>query len=44
VIQAGYRIGDRVLRPALVAVAKAPPQGSPAPVNDNAASSDPRPN
>ena len=42
VIQAGYKIGDRVLRPALVAVAKAPPQ--PAPVNDNAATPDSRPN
>jgi molecular chaperone GrpE len=44
VIQAGYRIGERVLRPALVAVAKAPPKDSPAPVNDNAAPSDQRPN
>ncbi len=35
VIQAGYSIGDRVLRPALVAVAKAAPK-SPAPsANDN---------
>jgi molecular chaperone GrpE len=33
VIQAGYRIGDRVLRPALVAVAKALPKSSSA--NDN---------
>ena len=32
VIQAGYRIGDRVLRPALVAVAKAPPKQQ---ANDN---------
>jgi molecular chaperone GrpE len=35
VIQAGYLIGERVLRPALVAVAKAPPK-APAPAgNDN---------
>jgi molecular chaperone GrpE len=35
VIQAGYLIGDRVLRPAMVAVAKAPPK-APAPAgNDN---------
>jgi molecular chaperone GrpE len=39
VIQAGYKIGDRVLRPALVAVAKGAPKDSapkPDPVNDNA--------
>jgi len=30
VIQAGYMIGDRVLRPAMVAVAKAPKSGKPA--------------
>jgi molecular chaperone GrpE len=37
VIQAGYMLGDRVLRPALVAVVKAPPkpEPAPAPVNDN---------
>jgi molecular chaperone GrpE len=35
VIQAGYKIGERVLRPALVAVAKAPPK--PASANDNPA-------
>ena len=37
VIQAGYLIGDRVLRPALVAVSKGPSKGSPAepPANDN---------
>jgi len=38
VIQAGYMIGDRVLRPALVGVAKAPPKSAepqPAAVNDN---------
>lgn len=34
VIQAGYLIGDRVLRPALVAVSKKPPAGEP-PANDN---------
>ena len=38
VVQAGYMIGDRMLRPALVAVAKggpkAPPPGEP--INDNA--------
>jgi molecular chaperone GrpE len=34
VIQAGYMIGDRVLRPALVAVSKATPK-SPASANDN---------
>ncbi|HEY7297767.1 MAG TPA: nucleotide exchange factor GrpE [Xanthobacteraceae bacterium] len=38
VIQAGYTIGERVLRPALVAVAKAQPQPAvhEAPANDNA--------
>ncbi len=35
VIQAGYKIGERVLRPALVAVAKAPPK--PDSANDNPA-------
>jgi molecular chaperone GrpE len=34
VIQAGYMIGDRVLRPAMVAVSKAAPK-SPASANDN---------
>src|SRR5262245_25823603 len=34
VIQAGYMIGDRVLRPALVAVSRAAPK-SPASANDN---------
>jgi molecular chaperone GrpE len=34
VIQAGYLIGDRVLRPAMVAVAKAPPKGAAA-ANEN---------
>jgi molecular chaperone GrpE len=44
VVQAGYMIGDRVLRPALVAVAKGGPKPGPVPpVNDNApASSDPQ--
>jgi molecular chaperone GrpE len=40
VIQAGYMIGDRVLRPALVAVAKAPPKqasGKGDPQGDSAA-------
>jgi molecular chaperone GrpE len=37
VIQAGYKIGDRVLRPALVAVAKGAPKAPQQdPVNDNA--------
>jgi len=35
VIQAGYKIGERVLRPALVAVAKA---AKPTSANDNSAS------
>ena len=35
VIQAGYMLGERVLRPALVAVSKAPAK-SPASANDNA--------
>ena len=39
VIQAGYMIGDRVLRPALVAVSKAVPK-SPASANDNSQSDD----
>lgn len=37
VVQAGYTIGDRVLRPALVAVAKG---AKPAPANDNAGAPD----
>jgi molecular chaperone GrpE len=37
VIQAGYMLGDRVLRPALVAVVKAAPKVQPAPANDNPA-------
>ena len=35
VIQAGYMLGDRVLRPALVAVVKAAPKAQPASANDN---------
>lgn len=35
VVQAGYLIGDRILRPALVAVAKAAPKPQPRPTNDN---------
>jgi len=42
VVQPGYTIGERVLRPALVAVAKGgpkggPPEAAPASANDNAA-------
>ena len=36
VVQAGYTIGDRVLRPALVAVAKGGAKAAAAPANDNA--------
>jgi molecular chaperone GrpE len=36
VVQAGYTIGERVLRPALVAVAKGGAKPAPAPANDNA--------
>ena len=35
VIQAGYMLGERVLRPALVAVVKAAPKAAPASANDN---------
>jgi molecular chaperone GrpE len=36
VMQAGYRLGERVLRPALVAVAKVPPKpAAEAPANEN---------
>jgi molecular chaperone GrpE len=35
VIQAGFMIGERVLRPALVAVAKAPPKAPSPSANDN---------
>jgi molecular chaperone GrpE len=37
VIHAGYMLGDRVLRPALVAVVKAAPKPQPASANDNPA-------
>jgi molecular chaperone GrpE len=42
VVQAGYMIGDRVLRPALVGVAKGGPKTAPGqpPVNDNAGTVD----
>jgi molecular chaperone GrpE len=40
VIQAGYMLGDRVLRPALVAVVKAPPKTPPASTNDNSGNAD----
>jgi molecular chaperone GrpE len=44
VVQAGYTIGERVLRPALVAIAKggARPAAAPAdgPANDNAGTDD----
>jgi molecular chaperone GrpE len=36
VMQAGYTIGERVLRPAMVAVAKGGPKAAAAPANDNA--------
>jgi molecular chaperone GrpE len=38
VVQPGYTIGERVLRPAMVAVAKGGPKASPSepPANDNA--------
>src|SRR5436190_5830418 len=40
VVQAGYMIGERVLRPALVAIAKGGPKaGETPPVNDNAPTS-----
>jgi molecular chaperone GrpE len=44
VVQAGYLIGDRVLRPALVAVAKGGPKAAAPSTNDNSdgAPSDPR--
>ena len=35
VIQAGYMLGDRVLRPALVAVVKAASKSPPSSANDN---------
>jgi molecular chaperone GrpE len=37
VIQAGYMLGDRVLRPAMVAVAKGAPKSSAPSANDNSA-------
>jgi molecular chaperone GrpE len=40
VMQAGYTIGERVLRPALVAVAKGGVKPAPAPANDNAGVTD----
>jgi molecular chaperone GrpE len=40
VIQAGYMLGDRVLRPAMVAVSKAAPKPAPS-ANDNTLSGDP---
>ena len=40
VVQAGYTIGDRVLRPALVAVTKGGPKAAAAPANDNAGETD----
>jgi molecular chaperone GrpE len=39
-MQAGYTIGERVLRPALVAVAKGGVKPGPAPANDNAGETD----
>jgi molecular chaperone GrpE len=40
VLQAGYKIGERVLRPAMVGVAKAPPKPvAEAPANENSQSS-----
>jgi len=51
VVQAGYMIGDRVLRPALVAVTKGGPKPAPAaeadapgdaPANDNAGEDGPQ--
>jgi molecular chaperone GrpE len=40
VIQAGYMLGDRVLRPAMVGVAKGASKSSPASANDNPRSDD----
>jgi len=40
VMQAGYTIGDRVLRPAMVAVTKGGVKPGPAPANDNAGETD----
>ena len=41
VMQAGYSIGDRVLRPALVAVSKGGPKASPQPAAEPAANDNP---
>lgn len=43
VVQAGYMIGERVLRPALVGVAKGGPKSSAASANDNAGGAPPDP-
>ena len=43
VVQAGYMIGDRMLRPALVAVAKGGPKVAAPSANDNADSAPPNP-
>jgi molecular chaperone GrpE len=40
VVQAGYTIGDRVLRPALVVVTKGGPKTAAPPANDNAGAAD----
>jgi molecular chaperone GrpE len=40
VVQAGFTIGERVLRPALVAVTKGGAKPGPAPANDNAGETD----
>jgi molecular chaperone GrpE len=40
VVQAGYKIGDRVLRPALVGVGRGGPKPGPAPVDGDAAKVD----
>jgi len=40
VIQSGYMLSDRVLRPALVAVSKAPPKTPPYSANDNSGDAD----
>jgi molecular chaperone GrpE len=41
VVQAGYLIGERVLRPALVAVSKGGPKAAPAPQNGGPAAEPP---
>jgi len=40
VIQSGYMLSDRVLRPALVAVSKSPPKTPPSSANDNSGDAD----